>query len=88
MEARAQQAEVAALAITSVDNTCSYNTRLAGYTLNQAKQLKNLRQDADIPDFDTVINNYDENVNMKYSRGTFLKVARPFILSLSIHPSL
>ena len=45
--------------------------------------MKNLRQDADIPDFDTVINNYDENVNIKCSSGFFLEVARPAILSLS-----
>ena len=70
--------------LNCVDNNPStYNTRHARFTLNQAKQLKTLRQDAGLADFDTVINNFDENVNVKCNSGFFLEVASPALLSLA-----
>ena len=54
-----------------------YRTRRAGYTLNQKKLLKNLKKDAIIDTFDTVINNHNENVSIKCNSGFFLEVIGP-----------
>ena len=74
------QAQIDMIAVTgqsdeaqlSADNPISYNTRLAGFALNQSKQSKYLRQDAD---FETVVNNFNENGNMKCNSGFYLEVA-------------
>ena len=64
-------------ALASVDSSLSYNTRHTGIALNQSKLLKNLQKDADINDYDTVINNFNENINVKCSSGFYVKVASP-----------
>ena len=69
--------------LTCVDNPSYFDTRHAAFALNHAKQLKNLRKDAVIEDFDIVINNHEENVNIKCSSGFYLEVASPGLLSLA-----
>ena len=54
---------------TSVN--AKYYTRLTGFSLNHTKQMKNLKKDANIANFDTVINNHNENINIKCSSGFF-----------------
>ena len=70
-------------ALASVDSSLSYNTRHTGFALNQSKLLKNLQKDADINDYDTVINNFNENINVKCSSGFYVEVASPALLSLA-----
>ena len=55
----------------------SASTRHTGFSLDQSKQTKNLKKDALIVNYDTVVNNYNENVNVKCSSGFYLKVANP-----------
>ena len=69
--------------LARVDNISYFDTRHAAFALNCTKQLKNLRKDAIIEDFDIVINNHEENVNVKCSSGFYLKVASPALLSLA-----
>ena len=61
----------------------NYDTRLAGFSLNHTKQIRNMKRDASIANFDTVINNHDENINIKCSSGFFLEVANPAMLDLA-----
>ena len=70
-------------ALVSVENAHEINTRHTGFALNQSKQIKNLRRDAVIENYDTVINNHDENLNAKCSSGFYLEVASPALLSLA-----
>ena len=69
--------------LACVDISSNFHTRHAAFALNRTKQLKNLRKDAIIEDFDIVINNYEENVNIKCSSGFYLEVASPALLSLA-----
>ena len=57
--------------------------RHTGFALNQSKQVKNLVKDAAIKDFDTVYNNFNENINVKCSSGFYLWVATPVLLDLA-----
>ena len=66
----------------SVDKQ-NYNTRQAGFTLNQGKQFENLRKDSNIANYDTVINNFNENMNVKCNSGFYIQVASPALLSLA-----
>ena len=52
--------ELSVVTLASVNNrkNLNYNTRQAGFTMNQAKQFENLKKDADIPNYDTVFNNF------------------------------
>ena len=61
----------------------SYNTRHTGFSMDQSKQTNNLKRDALIDNYDTVINNYSENVNVKCSSGFYLKVGNPALLFLA-----
>ena len=70
-------------ALASVDNGHLSNTRHTGFALDQSKQIKNLRRDAVIENFDTVINNHNENINVKCSSGFYLEVTCPSLLSLA-----
>ena len=69
--------------IVSVDNASTCNTRHAGFSLNQSKLLKSLRQYSERVYFDMVINSFDENINVKCSIGFFHEVASPALLSLA-----
>ena len=60
-----------------------YNTRHTEFTLNQSKLTKNLKKDAIIENYVTVVNNYQENVNIKCGSGFYLEVAGPALLSLA-----
>ena len=66
-----------------VDQTRKYNTRHTGYSLNQSKQTTNLIKDATENNYDLVVNNHDENVNVKCSSGFYLEVANPALLFLA-----
>ena len=72
-------------ALASVDNHAhNHNTRHTGYSLDQSKLTKNLIKDATLNcNYDKVINNYGENLNLKSSSGFYLEVARPALLSLA-----
>jgi hypothetical protein len=48
-------------ALASVDNGHHSNTRHTGFALDQSKQIKNLRRDAVIENFDTAFNNHNDN---------------------------
>ena len=63
--------------------TPTYKTRRATFALNKKKLTKNLKKDALINTFDTVYNNFDENVNIKCSSGFFLEVIGPGFLQLA-----
>ena len=69
--------------IDVLDNGHSNSTRHTGFSLDQSKQKKNLKKDALIDNYDTVINNYNENVNLKCSSGFYLIVANPALLFLA-----
>ena len=75
-------------AIKHGDKTLTYNTRQAGFTVNQSKLSKNLKKDASIQDYEIITNNFDENVNIKCSSGFYNEVARPAILSLAKQASV
>ena len=66
-----------------VNNRVEPVTRHTGFSLNQSKQVKNLVNDATISDYDILINNFDENVNIKCSSGFFIRVGSPAILDLA-----
>ena len=66
-----------------LDNNPSYNTRHTGFSLDQSKQKNNLKKDALIDNYDIVINNFNENVNVKCSSGFYLKVGNPALLFLA-----
>ena len=61
----------------------SASTRHTGFSLDQSKQTNNLKKDALVVNYDTVVNNYNENVNVKCSSGFYLKVANPALLFLA-----
>ena len=69
-------------------NTPTYKTRRATFALNKKKLTKNLKKDALIHVYETVINNFDENVNIKCSSGFFLEVINPSFLELAIQTSI
>ena len=64
-------------------NTPTYTTKRASFALNKKKQIKNLKKDAIIATFDTVVNNYNQNINIKCSSGFFLEVASPCLHDLA-----
>ena len=68
--------------LAGVDNL-TYNTRQAGFALNRSKQLENLTKDTDIANYDTVINNFNENVDVKCNSGFYIQVASPALHSLA-----
>ena len=70
-------------ALAKADSNHLHNTRHTGFALNQSKQMKNLQKDAIIDNYDTVINNYNENMNIKCSSGFYLSGASPALLSLA-----
>ena len=61
-------------ALKSVDKA-QCTTRHTGFTLDQSKLTKNLIKDAKLNDYDEVINNYGDNVNLKCSSGFYLEVS-------------
>ena len=67
----------------SADNQVNFNSRHTGFALNQSKQVKNLKKNADIINYDTVINNFNENINIQCSSGFYLNVASPALLYLA-----
>ena len=70
-------------ALISVDNE-SHTTINIGFALRQSKlTTKKLKKDAIIDNYDTDINNYEENINLKCSSGFYLKAANPALLSLA-----
>ena len=52
-------------ALISVDNAQKHDTRQTGFSLDQSKLTKNLIKDAIINDYKKIVNNYEENVNIK-----------------------
>ena len=64
-------------ALASVDNNAhNHNTRHTGYSLDQSKLTKNLIEYATLNcNYDKVIKNYGENLNLKSSSGFYLEVA-------------
>ena len=71
-------------ALTPADNPQNINTRLIGFALNQSKQTKNLKKDALKTTYETVVNNFNENINITCSSGFFLKVILPCFLELAL----
>ena len=67
----------------SADNQINFDTRHTGFALNQSKQMKNLKKNVDVINYDTVINNFNENMNLQCSSGFYLEVASPALLSLA-----
>ena len=65
------------------NNQVNFNTRQTGFALNQSKQMKNLRKNAEAINYDTVINNFNENINLQCSSGFYLEVGSPALLSLA-----
>ena len=63
--------------------TPSFKTRRATFALNKKKLTRNLKKDAQIENYQTVYNNFDENVNIKCSSGFFLEVIGPGFLELA-----
>ena len=59
-----------------------YRTRTT-YNLNKEKIVKSLVNDAFKDDFETIFNNFNENVNIKCSSGFFLEVAGPALIDLA-----
>ena len=45
--------------------------------------MKNLKKNVDVINYDTVINNFNENINLQCSSGFYLEVASPALLSLA-----
>jgi hypothetical protein len=50
--------------------------RKANFALNKNKQMKEIRKDAKIVDFEVTVNNDDENYTIKCSSGFDIHVAR------------
>ena len=77
--------ELSVVTLASVNNrkNLNYNTRQAGFTLNQGKQFDNLKKDSNIANYDTVLNNFNENMNVKCNSGFYIQVASPALLSLA-----
>ena len=50
-------------------NAPTHSTRHTDFALKQSKLTKNLKKDAISTNYETVINNYDENINLKCSSG-------------------
>ena len=69
-------------ALTSVNNA-SPSIRHTEFAMKQSKLTKNLKKDATIINYDTLVNNYEENVNLKCSSGFYLQVANPALLALA-----
>ena len=69
-------------ALTSVNNVSS-SIRHTDFAMKQLKLTKNLKKDAIIINYDTIVNNYEENVNLKCSSGFYLQVANPALLALA-----
>ena len=63
--------------------TPTFKTRRATFALNKKRLTRNLKKDAQIENFHTVYNNFDENVNIKCSSGFFLNVIGPGFLELA-----
>ena len=70
-----------------VGRTPTYKTRRAAFALNKKKLTKTLKKDALIAMYETTVNNYNENVNIKCSSGFFLQVASPGFHDLAIQSS-
>lgn len=64
------------------------NVRLANFALNQEKQVQKIKNDAMLKDFEVVVNNLDENTNIKCSSGFYSQVAKPCFLSLNVNTIL
>ena len=67
----------------NVVKTPTYKTRRAAFALNKKKLTRNLKKDPMIDTYETVCNNFDENVNIKCSSGFFLEAISPGFLSLA-----
>ena len=61
--------------------------RKESFILDRRKQVKKLGRDASVNDFDIVISNSSENVNIHCSVGFYTKVAIPFFESLAASAS-
>ena len=72
-----------AATLDNLVKTPTYKTRRAAFALNRKKLTRNLKKDALINTYETVCNNFDENVNIKCSSGFFLEVISPGFLSLA-----
>ena len=59
-----------------VPNESEPTVRTAKYAFNKNKQMKEIKKDAKIPDFDVTVNNDDENCTIKCSSGFYIQVAR------------
>ena len=67
----------------SANNQVNFNTRQTGFALNQSKQMKKLRNNVDVINYDMVINNFNENIKLQCSSGFYLEVGSPALLSLA-----
>ena len=56
--------------------------RKTGYTLDRSKQLKRLRTDTVLDNFNVEINSKNENVNIQCNLGFYSKVAKPVLEDL------
>jgi hypothetical protein len=63
------------------DNT----VRKASYSLNQAKQMSKIRDDAALDDFQVTVNNNDQNVTIKCSSGFYIQVAKASFVTMKKH---
>ena len=60
--------------------------RKTGYTLDRSKQLKRLRTDTVLDNFNVEINSKNENVNIQCNLGFYSKVAKPALEDLAFGP--
>ena len=67
----------------SADKQINFNTQHTGIALNQLKQMKNFKTNVDVIKYDTVMNNFNENMNLQCSSGFYLEVASPALLSFA-----
>ena len=78
------------MALTESDDT-SYDSAISGNTLtrqfncalNSDKQLKKIVDDAHLPNFKTEVNNSGYNVNIRCNSGTYAKVVKPTLFTIS-----
>ena len=65
----------------------SLHARKTSFSLDKNKQLKKLRKDASLADFEIEVSPNNENVNIQCSTGFYTKVAKPALEDLAVGTS-
>ena len=69
--------------MTKAHNENAMKTRQFNCAMNPDKQLDKVINDANLPNFSLEVNNSGFNVNIRCNSGTYLKVVKPSIQTLS-----